>query len=155
MRAVRLIASLVALAAIGCGGSSERRAAADQEIRQTIARYVEAMSEAYREEDARRLAVAATPREVEGLARRLADLGGEGKRLVATLRELEFEAVDAYNSTNATVQTLERWDLRVEHGSTGELLSQAVGQRNRVAYHLVRDQGRWQVLSRQLRETLE
>ena len=146
---------LASLPLAGCSRSEKRQAEARAAIETTVRAYAEQMAAAYESQDATRLEGVATGREITGLTRRLNDLAGEGRRLSTTLEEIVFEEIDPYDATNATARTLERWDLRVVHADSGTVLSESLDQKNRVAYQLVRDRGRWLVMFRQLQQTVE
>jgi len=155
MRSPAAASLLLLLSLTACGPSAERRATEEPRIEAAVRAYLVAMAEAYRTEDASRLAGVATQREVSGLERRLQDLGAEGRRLEVALDDLVIEEINQYNATNATVRTIERWDLQVVDRGSGTVLSESLGQRNRAAYHLVRERGTWLVLFRQLLQTVE
>lgn len=138
-----------------CARSAEQRRAGEEAIERAVRAYLVRMSEAYLAEDAGRLEGVATLREMGGLERRLEELGVEGRRLEPTLVEAVVEEINRYDATNATVRMLERWDLRVVDRGSGTVLSESLGQSNRVAYHLVRERGEWLVLFRQLQQTVE
>ena len=155
MRAAAALLLVLLGPLLACGPSPERREAEQRAIEQAVRAYLVEMAEAYRAEDAARLEGVATRREVSGLERRLQDLGAEGRRLEAALDEAVIEEINRYDATNATVRTVEVWDLRVVDRGSGTVLSESLDQRNRVAYHLVRERGKWLVLFRQLLQNVE
>lgn len=155
MRAPKLLALLLLIPLAACVPSAERRRVEDEAIERAVRAYLVRMTEAYLAEDAGRLEGVATRREVSGLERRLDELGAEGRRLEPTLDEAVVEEINRYDATNATVRTLERWDLRVVDRGSGITLAESLDQSQRVAYHLVRERGEWLVLFRQLKQTVE
>jgi hypothetical protein len=153
---VRLCAlACLLLLATACGPSSARVAADQAAIQALLKDYVARMAQAYRKGDAQLLAEVATPREVARVAARIRELAQQGRGLRPELERLAVERIDVYAASAATANTIETWDLRVVALGSELPVSEATGQENRIAYSLIREDGRWLVLTRLLRSTSE
>jgi len=151
-----LSALLLTLPLVGaCGPSADFVAAERPAIERLLADYAGRMAEAYRTGDATPLAEVATERETLRVATQIESLASEGKQLRVELLRQAIESVDVYRRTGATVQTLETWRLEVVALGSEAVLSQSPEQENRVVYSLVREEGRWRILSRILKQTSE
>jgi len=124
-------------------------------IEATLAAYASRMEEAYRTGDATPLAEVATEREVMRVGAQLESLAAEGKELRVELLLQAIESLDLYKSNAATVQTVETWRLQVLAYGSETVLSESPEQENRVVYSLIREEGRWRILSRILKQTNE
>jgi len=149
LRRFALPLAVLALASCGAGrevGADERLA-----IEQVLAAYAEAMAEAYRAGDAERIATVATGRERQRLEISIRELADEGRALRPELRSLTIESIERAGHTSVAVNTLEIWDLRVVTLGAEQLVSESLEQENRLTYSLIREAGKWRVLSRLLR----
>ena len=149
-----LLILLVGVAA--CSDPDQVAAEDHQAIEHLLEDYLPRLSQAYRTGNLEVLRGVAAEKEIASLFRRIGELANsEGRTVVPTLQSFEVEEVTIWNHSNAFVTTLEVWDLQVLATGSEKLLSEAIGQRNRVRYQLKRrDQG-WQVLYRGIEATFE
>jgi hypothetical protein len=153
LRSIGLAVALGVLA--GCGTGREIDAVERQEIEQRLADYAAQMARAYEGGDAELVAGVATGREVERLRISIREMEAEGRALRPVLKSQVVESVSRAGNTAVTVNTLEVWDLRVVTTGGEQLVSESLAQENRLTYSLVREAGRWRVLSRLLRSSTE
>jgi hypothetical protein len=131
------LAALLALAA--CSGSGADLGAA-------VRAYDEALARAYSRGDASLLTGLATAKE-QGRVQVLVDLKTAGK-LVLESRMDAFEVTQASATGDAaTVETRERWRYHDRHLKPGEPDGPEFVADMRMAYDLVREDGRWKVQS--------
>lgn len=153
--------AVVALASLGCGGAGDSAADVDEtrvareQIGATLEEYLPAMATAYSTGDLEPLRAWAVEKELASLERRLVAMGAEGMSLEPRLIEVEIEDVQLWNRLNAFVSTLETWDLRFLSNGEGALISERLGERQRVKYQLKNENGKWWILYREVAETLE
>lgn len=145
----------LALCAGGCRPSQDLVTEARPEIEATLASYAASLSEAYRSGDPTPLSEVATEREVARVGAQLEGLAAEGKQLKVELLLQGIESLDLYKTNAATVQTVETWRLQVLARGSEAVLSESPEQENRVVYSLIREEGRWRILSRILKQTSE
>ncbi len=155
MCCARLFLTSIALLCLACGPSADLVAAERPAIEKLLADYAGRLSEAYRSADARPLAEAATEREVARVGAQIESLAAEGKALRVVLLLQAIESLDLFKSTAATVQTVETWRLQVVALGSEAVLSESPEQENRVVYSLIREEGKWRILSRILKQTNE
>ena len=101
---------------------------------------------------ASRVEVLAAPREIAAIDKRLRDIQLEGRRLAPTFQSVAIEDLQVWGYANAYVTTQEVWDIRTYSTGSDQLLTEQLGQRNRVKYQLKRIDGSWQVLFRTILE---
>jgi len=154
LRTATLLFALT-LSALACRPSDDLVAEESPAIEQTLAAYAQKLAEAYRTGDPRPLAEVATEREVSRVGSQIEELSGAGKELRVELVLQAVESLDLYKSNAATVQTVETWRLQVLAIGSGAILSESPEQENRVVYSLIREEGRWRILSRILKQTNE
>jgi len=145
---------LLALLA-ACAPSAERTAADRKAIEDLLADYAARLTRAYESGDAAALAEVATGREIKRVEVRIAELAEGGRGLRPRLVRMAVDEIEAQSGTTATATTIETWDLRMVALGSEEKLGESTGQENRVVYTLMREQGRWWVISRLLRSTNE
>ncbi|MCB9377981.1 MAG: hypothetical protein H6511_04370 [Holophagales bacterium] len=155
MRRTAPIVIALALAVPACRPSDANVAEARPAIEQTLSAYAEKLAEAYRTGDPRPLAEVATEREILRVGAQIQELNAAGKELHVELVLQAVESLDLYKSNAATVQTVETWKLQVRALGSGAILSESPEQENRVVYSLIREEGRWRILSRILKQTNE
>jgi hypothetical protein len=148
-----LVARALAVALLlvaGCTSEQERTQVAKEEIRTVLADgYLPRLAEIYGGANPQILEGWAAQKEISGIAKRVQELAQEGRSLQPELRAVTLEEVNVWSHSNAYVTTLEEWDLRVYNTGTRALLSEELGQHDRVKYQLKRtDTGAWIVLFR-------
>lgn len=149
-----LLAALLTVGLAGCGAekvTDEDR----QQLEATLREYLPLLSEAYDSGNIEPLRGLAAEREMARIHKRVSELADEGKVVEPTFRQLTVEDVQIWNHSNAFVTTVEVWDLRVFPIGSSTVLSEELNQSNRVKYQLKREGGEWQVLARELEQTLE
>lgn len=124
----------------------EERAAIEAMLRT----YLPKLARAYATLDAEVLRPQAVNREVASVQARIDDLGRQGRQVRSELRSVTVEELEIERGVNAYVTTHEVWDLRVFALGTDARLSEELGQVNRVRYQLRKEDGRWQVLFREI-----
>ena len=153
-----LTVTLVPLLLAACGGIGEPPPeVVREELEVFLADYLPRLSEAYASQDASLLEGYAVPKELSKIEARTTELAAAGRYFAPELVELTVEDFSTWNYSNAFVSTFEVWDIRAYTLGTDILLQESLGQRNRVKYQLKRkdDGGGWQVLYRELGETIE
>ncbi|REJ82144.1 MAG: hypothetical protein DWQ36_21650 [Acidobacteria bacterium] len=157
----RTVVAVCVLLGVLAGGCSEERAAADLEadkaaIEAMMREYLPRLGEAYETGNIEVLRDYAAEKEMASLLKRIGEFMEQENRVIApTLQSFTVEDVEIWNYANAFVTTLEVWDVRVLASGTDQVLSQSLGQRNRVKYQLKRRDSGWQVLHRNIETTLE
>jgi hypothetical protein len=159
-RTPRWLVPLLLLAGAGCGGqSAEQQAAADATTRAAVQEmlqaYLPAFATAYRTGDLEPLRTWAVEKEIASLERRLVAMNEEGLSLEPTLVEVVVEDVQVWNRVNAFATTLETWDLRFLSSGAGVVVSERLGERQRVKYQLKLEGEAWMVYYREVGETIE
>lgn len=147
---MRRLAVIAVLMVAGCTSEQERTQVAKEEIRAVLADgYLPRLAEIYAGADPQILEGWAAQKEIAGIAKRVQELAEQGRSLEPELRAVTLEEVNVWSHSNAYVSTLEEWDLRVYNTGTRALLSEELGQHDRVKYQLKRtDTGDWIVLFR-------
>jgi hypothetical protein len=151
---------MLLLVGAGCGGqSAEQQAAADATTRAAVQEmlqaYLPAFATAYRTGDLEPLRTWAVEKEIASLERRLVAMNEEGLSLEPTLVEVVVEDVQVWNRVNAFATTLETWDLRFLSSGAGVVVSERLGERQRVKYQLKLEGEAWMVYYREVGETIE
>jgi predicted lipid-binding transport protein (Tim44 family) len=147
----RLAAALLLGGALACAPSVEDQAADRAAVQALLEAYLPALAQAYATGDADALAGMAAPKEMASVEKRVLDLAKEGRVLQPTFKSVTVEAVDRYQHSNAFVNTVEVWDLRVTSAGSDRVLSEELDQTSRARYQLKRtDEGDWLVLYREL-----
>lgn len=126
-----------------------------QQIEALLAAYLPKLAEAYATRDAAVLEGFAVLKEIATVSRLLDELTADGRLVKPTLKQVTVEDFSVWNHANAFVSTFEVWDLRVYSTGSEVLLSESLGQRNRVKYQMKRDGDSWMVLLRQIEQTLD
>lgn len=146
---------LALVALLGCGGVEEANEKVGGDIERDLAAYLPLLAEAYRTGDAGVLEGYAAEKEIAGLSKRLSDMLAESRELRPVFESFTVEETTVWSQANAYVTTLETWDLTVLASGTDRVLSETLGQRNRVKYQLKLVDQRWQVFFRELDATFE
>ncbi len=139
---------------LACGGA-ERRAADRKAVEELLAAYPAALSAAYSQGSSEPLRALVTPRELTRVEARIAELSDQGRGLRARLLHRRVAAIDLHSATSGTANVIETWNLRVVALGSEQMVSESPSQENELVYSLVRDQGRWWILSRQLKHSSE
>jgi hypothetical protein len=146
---------LLALPFVGCGRSEEAVAADQEAIREVLNGYLPLLAQAYATRDTSPLEGVATPKEINALQTKIGEVSGQGLVFKPQLSELTVEEVDVWSPGNAYVTTLEVWDIAYYALGSDRMLSEVKGQTQRVKYQVMRREGSWQVVSRQVAQTFE
>jgi len=136
---------------VGCTGGREVAPDDRQAIEAVLRAYADSMAAAYQAGDAAGIASLATEREQQRLAISIRELADEGRALRPVLKSFVVESIERAGNASVAANTLEVWDLRVVALGTEQQVSESLDQENRLTYSLVREQGKWRVLSRLLR----
>ena len=142
-----------------CGQMAPVDEATDRLAIETVIRdYLPELANAYATGSIIKLRELAVDKEIARVRHMSDQLMDQGKILKPELREVSFEKVSIWSYSNAAATTLEIWDVRsYALGKDDVLLSETIGQENRVLYQLKRkDEGDgWIILYRELAETFE
>ncbi|HPA81402.1 MAG TPA: hypothetical protein PLS95_11350 [Thermoanaerobaculales bacterium] len=144
-----LVLAIALVAAAGCEDnaiSPVQREALDR----AVAGYLGALAESYSTLRVEPLEEWASPIEVATVRRILKSLMTTGDRVEATLRDYQVDRVAVFRGINATVWTVEVWDLvrydaytGIEKGRTDSSVQQTMLQLRQV-------EGRWMVIARSI-----
>ncbi len=157
MRTVRAAAAtalivLLGLAVTGCEQttpSPEERTA----IEQAVQVYLDHLAAAYSQLDASELQGFAAKGEIQSVAGVLHDLAASGDRVEAKLLHVEFEKVEIFRVVNATVKTMEVWDV----GRFDRYSGREKGRNPSAVQHSIiqlrKIDGQWLVTARRVLET--
>lgn len=154
--ALRIIAiallALTLLVGLGCEDSApspEVREAVEARVRA----YLDALAVAYSSLDAGVLEPYAMGAEVAAVRQVLRTLLGSGDRIEARLLRVEFERIDVFRMVNATVRTMEVWEVVRFDAYTGREKGRNSGsvQHSIVQLRLVEEE--WMVTARRVLET--
>lgn len=146
----------IGLLLAACGPSPERLERDRRDIEAMLEEYLPALGEGYVSGNLEPLREWAAEKEIATIFKRVQDLRDQGRRLEPAFRDVEVEDLNIPSYSNAYVTTVETWDLTMYAAGTETVLSESRGQRSRVQYQLLRrDDGSWQVLSRQVAEVLD
>ncbi|MEM1248162.1 MAG: hypothetical protein AAGK22_17440 [Acidobacteriota bacterium] len=140
----------------GCAGDVAEISPEDrQAIRTLLESYLPLMAESYGSGRFEKLEGFAVEKEIASVRKRVNDLALGGRDLRPELVSVEVEDITVWNHSNAFVTTLEIWNLHIYATGTETVLSEELGQRNRVKYQIKRREEGWQVLYRTLDTTFD
>jgi len=148
-RASALALVVAVLAAAGCEdttASPAQREALDR----AVAGYLGALAKSYSTLDVKPLEEWASPIEIATVRRILKSLVTTGDRVEATLREYEIDRVAVFRGINATVWTVEVWDLVRYDAFTGIEKGRTDGSVQQTMLQLRQVEGRWMVVARSM-----
>lgn len=145
-----MLAAGALLLGAGCQDAEVRKEEEHAAIERMLRNYLPKLARAYATLDAEVLRPQAVNREVVSVQSRIDELGREGRQVKPELRSVTVEELEIARGLNAHVTTHEVWDLRVFALGTDSKLSEELGQVNRVRYQLAKNDGRWQVLFREI-----
>lgn len=147
--------ALLLLLAVSCIAGESLPPADEAAIGAAMEEYLPRLATAYATGDLEVLRGVAAEKEIAGLEKRIRDLLAEGRIVEPTFKSVQVEQIDIWSHSNAFVTTLEVWDLAVYASGSHRLLSQELGQRNRVKYQLKRQDDGWRVLYREIETTFD
>ena len=124
-----------------------------EEITRTVRRYLDQLSDAYTNMDARRLEGVASKGEMASVSKVLHKLAMSGDRLEANLRRVDFEDVEVFRVVNATVKLLEVWDVRRLDAFNGKEKGHNPNTIQHSVIQLRKIDGKWLVTFRRVLET--
>jgi hypothetical protein len=140
---------------LGCGPETVSDDKAEA-LEQILRAYLPVMSEGYATGNLEPLREYAVEKELSRMFKRISDLAAEGKTVEPELKSLTVEDIYLWGGgANAVVSTFEVWDLRVYASPSHALLAEETDQPNRVKYHIKRRAGRWEILNRELVQTIQ
>lgn len=141
---------VAALLGSGCARSTGEPNEADaQAIYDVLEGYMGGLAVAYRSGNVEALRPFAVEKELATVFKRVSDLMEQEGRIVdSTLKSFEVEKSTIWNHSNAFATTMEVWDIRALASGSESVMSEALGQRNRVKYQLKRTDEGWRVLYR-------
>lgn len=155
-RSGSLLLAFVMLLLPGCSSEVAEISPQDrQAIRSLLESYLPLMAESYGSGRFEKLEEFAVEKEIASVRKRVNDLALGGRDLRPELLSVEVEDITVWNHSNAFVTTLEVWNLRIFATGTDTVLSEELGQRNRVKYQIKRREQGWQVLYRTLDTTFD
>lgn len=147
--------SLALLFLAGCDRSAEQVEVDRREIEEFLEVYLPKLGEAYAARDPQILAGMAVPKELSRIELRTKELAELGQVYEPTFREVTVESASVWNYSNALVSTFEVWDVRSYTVGSHILVTESLGQKNRVKYQLKREGDSWVVLFRDLAESID
>ncbi len=124
-----------------------------EEITSVVTQYLHRLADAYTNMDTSRLEGVAAKGERAAVYKLLEKLAQSGDRLEATLLKVEIEKIDVFRVVNATVKTLEVWEVRRLDAYTGEEKGKNPGSVQHALIQLRKIDGKWMVTSRRVLET--
>jgi hypothetical protein len=140
---------------LGCGPETVS-GEEEKELEELLLAYLPVMSEGYGSGNLEPLREYAVEKELARMFKRISELAQEGRTVEPELKSLTVEDVYMWGGgANAVVTTFEVWDLRVYASPSHVLLGEETDQANRVKYHIKRCSGRWEILNRELVQTIQ
>jgi len=139
--------AIAVLAAAGCEDTTanpEQSAALDR----AVAGYLNALAESYSTLDTKPLEEWAAPVEVAMVRRIVRSLVVTSDRVDAKLRSYQIEKMAMFRGVNATVETLEVWDVVRYDAFTGVEKGRIEGSVQEAVLQLRQADGRWRVIGR-------
>ncbi len=152
MRILERTAIALVLAGLGFGAVACEDTAPTPEQRQAIEQhvkgYLEALAGAYSSLDATTLKTWASDNEIAAVRKVLRTLMSSGDRVDAKLLRVEFEDVAVFRTVNATVRTMEVWDVGRFDPYTGQEKGRNPASVQHAIIQLRRIDGTWTVTGR-------
>jgi hypothetical protein len=151
-----------AVAAIAIGtvilltGACERStptATEREAIETVVVAYLNDLARAYSDVDANQLSEHATRREMVEVNDRIGQLVAIGERVQATLLQVDITDVQVFRSVNATVSTVEVWDVGRFDAYDGREKGRNPGTVQHGLIQLRKVEGEWKVIGRRVQET--
>ena len=141
-----------AFTAVACEDSTptpEQRQAIEQRVRG----YLEALASAYSSLDASKLEPWASDNEIAAVRKVLRTLMASGDRVDAKLLQVEFDEVAVFRMVNATVRTVEVWDVGRFDPYTGREKGRNPSSVQHAIIQLRLVNGVWRVTARRVLES--
>ncbi len=133
----------------GCQNELSRSGVTRERIQAALAAYAEGLTVAYATGMTEPLAKVASPREVERVEARVAQLAEEGKFLEPRLQRQQLEDLSFSRATTAFASVQETWSFEVRALGSRAVLAVEEAQVQQVRYTLLREpDGTWMVISR-------
>ena len=149
---IPIAAAIPLLLIVACGEQATDAGDARPEIEALLLEYLPRLGEVYSENDPAPVEGLAAAREIAAIEKRLRDIRAEGRTLSPTFQSMTIEEIKVWGYANAYVTTQEVWDIRTYSTGTDQMLTEQMGQRNRVKYQLKKIDGNWMVLFRTILE---
>jgi hypothetical protein len=149
---IALALAVVVLNAVACENSTPTPAQ-KQAIEQRVKGYLEALASAYSSLDATRLEPWASENEIAAVRKVLRTLMASGDRVDAKLLQVEFEDVEVFRMLNATVRTVEVWDVGRFDPYTGREKGRNPSSVQHAIVQLRLINGTWVVTARRVKES--
>lgn len=149
---IALALAAVVLNAVACENSTptpEQK----QAIEQRVKGYLEALASAYSSLDATRLEPWASENEIAAVRKVLRTLMASGDRVDAKLLQVEFEDIEVFRMLNATVRTVEVWDVGRFDPYTGREKGRNPSSVQHAIIQLRLINGTWVVTARRVAES--
>ncbi len=122
-------------------------------VEQAVNGYLQRLADAYTNMDTRVLNGLAAKGEIASVQGVLRKLGSTGDRIEASLLRVEFEKMEIFRVVNATVKTLEVWDVHRYDAFTGKEKGHNPGTIQHAVIQLRLIDGSWIVTARRVLET--
>jgi hypothetical protein len=142
-----LSVTIAVLAAAGCEDTTASPART-AELDRTVSGYLNALAESYSTLDTKPLEGWAGPDEIATVRRIVRSLVVTSDRIDAKLRHYDIAAVAVFRGINATVETVEVWDVVRFDVLTGKEKGRIDGSVQKAVLQLRKADGRWRVIGR-------
>ena len=141
-RNLRLLAVVLAFGVLVGGCAPDPRVA---QVQRVVRDYNTRLARGFADLDMNALSGVATRNQAQTEYYQMAALGEAKRRMLTTLKSLEFGEVSFATSTTADVATTEVWDYRQVSTETSQVVRSETGVRYRLSYRLVLQDGLWLV----------
>ncbi len=122
-----------------------------QAVEEAVRGYLDRLARAYSSLDASELEGFATPNEIQAVNAQLRTLASSGDRVHAALLQVDLAQLLVFRLVNASVETLEVWDVRRYDVYTGREKGHNDASVQRALLQLRRVEGRWLVSARMVK----
>lgn len=144
MRTLGVLALLTcAFLGIGINGCNNTPSSDIRQIKATIIRFNQLLSEGYRKMNMNPLQEVATPEQAEKLYSHMAAIGEGRLRMESTLKNISFVKVQNGKDEQATVETKETWDFIHININDGSKFAEERNFIYEMGYTLQKRSGRW------------
>lgn len=138
-----LILALFIPLALGCG--KEKVYKADPEIESAVKGYCESLIPTYNTLDTKHLQGYATEKETSRISMIILQFTGEKKFMESEMKEFKVVNVKLKDSSNADVETFEKWRYRHLKKDTKEVIKPWIDAEYKLRYNLIKQDGKWLV----------